>query len=300
MNRAAAIAASTLLAGVAAWQAPMNARLAESVGAMPASVVSFLVSVAFLLCVALVVDGPRRLWTLPSEVRRTDPRHLIGGLLGASYVVVAVLTVGALGTGGLMGASVAGTLVGAVGIDWAGILGVRRQAPGLGRVVGVFLLLGGTVLINSHATFNPVALVAVFGVGLMGAFQPPVNARLAARLGGARAALTQSTIGTVALASIALAAIPFEPSPGGGSVPWWGWAGGVLGALYVVSTLASVPHIGAGGVAAASIAGGLAFAAAADQLGLFGLDPVSFDLPRAAALAALGAGAALVLRRHDP
>ena len=278
----------------------MNARLGDSVGRMPASVISFAVSVVFLLVAALAVARPRMLVRLPRDIRKVEPRYLVGGLLGASYVVVAVFTVDSLGTGGLMASSVAGTLIGAVGIDWAGILGVRRQRPGPIRVAGVILLLVGTVLMNGHASFDPLAIAAVFAVGLMGAFQPPVNARLALRLGGVRAALTQSTMGAVFLAAAALATAPLTDSADGGAVPWWAWLGGVLGALYVLSTLASVPYIGAGGVAAASIAGGLAFAAVADQFGMFGLERVSFDLTRIAALAVLSAGAALVLRRQDP
>jgi transporter family-2 protein len=80
-------------------------------------------------------------------------------------------------------------------------------------------------------------------------------------------------------------------------LPWWALTGGLLGAAYVVSTLMSVPAIGAGGVAAASIAGGLAFGAVADTFGMFGLERIPLDAARLAGLAILAFGAALVLRR---
>lgn len=303
MNRPTAILASTVLAGSAAWQAPVNARLGRSIGVMPASVTSFVVSVLFLLAVALVAVGPRMVLSLPLALRGVPPSHLSGGLIGSTYVLVALLTVDRLGTGGLIAGSVAGTLVGAVCIDWAGLLGVPRVVPGGERVAGVVALIAGTLLLDGggERELAPLPLVAIFGAGVLVAFQPPVNARLATRVGGARAALTQSSVGLIALSvATALGGAVSGWGGNGGGVPWWSWTGGLLGALYVVSTLLSVPAIGAGGVAAASIAGGLAFGVVADALGLFGLDRVAIDPIMALGLVLLASGAALVLRRQRP
>ena len=299
MNRAAAIAASTVLAGSAAWQAPVNGRLGQSTGALPASVISFSVGVLILAVAALIAVGPSGILQIPSELRSVGLRHLTGGLIGASYVVVSLLTVDSLGAGGLIAASVAGTLVGAVGIDWAGVLGVRKARPRPPRIAGVVLLVVGVVLVTGGGRFDPLATVAIFVVGLLVAFQPPVNARLADQLGGLRAALTQSSIGLVALVLVTACSLPFANGGTGGDLPWWAFSGGLLGAFYVVSTLASVPAIGAGGVAAASIAGGLAFGAAADFFGMFGLETVDFTASRAVGFALIAGGAGLVLRRQS-
>lgn len=300
MSRAGAIIATTVLAGSAAWQAPMNARLGGSIGPLPASVVSFVVSVLFLAAIAIAVGGARSLLALPALLRGARLRDLTGGLIGASYVVVAVLTVGSLGTGGLIAGSVAGTLIGAVGIDWVGLVGVERRVPGGVRLLGVPLLIGGTVVLGGGLGrgFAPVSLAAIFAVGVLVAFQPPVNARLALRLGGARAALTQSSIGLCALLLVTLASGTASAGGDGSAIPWWAWGGGLLGACYVVSTLVSVPVIGAGGVAAASIAGGLAFGVVADAAGMFGLDRVPFTPVTFLGLVLLALGAALVLRRQ--
>ena len=298
MNRPAAIAASTVFAGSAAWQAPVNGRLGQSIGALPASVVSFSVGVLLLAVAALIVVGPSGVLEIPNELRSVGLRHLSGGLIGASYVVVSLVTVDELGTGGLIAASVAGTLVGAVCIDWAGMLGVRKAAPRPLRVAGVVLLLAGVVLVTGGGRFDPVATAAIFMVGALVAFQPPVNARLADQLGGLRAALTQSSIGLSALIVITGCSLPFAGGGSGAALPWWALLGGLLGSFYVVSTLASVPAIGAGGVAAASIAGGLAFGAAADWMGLFGLERVDFTASRAVGFALIAIGAGLVLKRH--
>ncbi len=299
MNRAAAIAASTVLAGSAALQAPVNARLGQSIGTLPASLVSFGVSVLLLAVAAVGVVGPANISNLPKQLSSIGMRNLTGGFIGASYVVISLLTVDALGAGGLIAASVAGTLVGAVGIDWAGVLGVRKVPPRPLRLVGVALLLAGVVLVTGGGRFDPLATAAIFVAGLLVAFQPPVNARLAAHLGGLRAALTQSSIGLAALLVVTAFSLPFAAGGSGADLPWWAFIGGLFGAFYVVSTLASVPAIGAGAVAAASIAGGLAFGAVADLLGLFGLERVDFTASRSIGFALIAGGAGLVLRRQS-
>lgn len=304
MNRARATVVTTVFAGASAWQAPANGRLAESVGALPASIVSFLVGGLFLLGIVVWRGGLGSVRSIPTELRGVQLRYLSGGLMGASFVVTAVLTVESLGTGGVIATSVAGTLVGAVAIDWLGLLGVVKSPPGPARWLGVALLVAGTVILGGGAPrFAPLALVAVFAVGLVVAFQPPVNARLARVLGGGRTALFQTGVGLAAICVAALVGSLIGGGVGPGPadaeavLPWWALTGGLLGAAYVVSTLMSVPAIGAGGVAAASIAGGLAFGAVADSFGMFGLERIPLDAARLGGLAILAFGAALVLRR---
>lgn len=306
MSRAAAVAASLILAGSAAWQAPANGRLADSIGPLPAVVISFVVSVGVLALAAVILAGPARTARIPSELRRVPLRFLGGGLIGPSYVIVAILTVSKLGTGGVIAASVAGTLVGAVGIDWAGALGIERVVPGAARIAGVLLLLLGTVLIAGGGSRGVAIaeMLAMFTAGVLVAFQPPLNARLAGYVGGPGAALAQSTVGLAVVVVITacslLAGLGVATDGSGGTVPWWAFIGGLFGALYVISTLEAVPVIGAGGVAAASIAGGLAFGVICDAIGLFGVEAVGLDGSIVAGLSLLAAGAALVLRRHQP
>ncbi len=72
---------------------------------------------------------------------------LIGGLLGAVYVAIALVTVRTLGAGGLTAATIAGQLAMAVVVDQFGLLGVAKQQIDAGRVVGIVLLVTGVVLI---------------------------------------------------------------------------------------------------------------------------------------------------------
>ena len=302
MNRTQAVFAASVLGGLAAWQGPANGRLGDAIGAMPAALVSFGSGLLCLLAPLLFSGGLAAVRNLPSRMRGIDPRLLTGGLIGPVYVTVAVLTVGDLGAGGLAGAAVAGTLVGAVAIDWAAWLGVKRHRPTPTTWAGVALLLGATFMLTEGAA-RPGALWeagVVFLAGVLVAFQPPVNSRLAARIGSWEAAVAQTIVGISLLLLVSLVVTVFGGIAGhGGSVPWWAYIGGPLGAIYVVATLRAVPALGASGVGAGSIVGGLVFGVAADALGMFDLPIEPVGLYRGGAVVGLLVGMALVLRRSE-
>ena len=139
-----------------------------------------------------------------------------------------------------------------------------------------------------------VILTAVAG-GLI-ALQAPINAGLGRATGNLPAALVSFAIGTVALAAIVALS-----GDGGGiastfDVPWYYLLGGLLGAVYVANALIAVSAIGAGGVAAATIAGQLTASVAIDRLGLFGLDQVGLSPERVVGVLLLLVGTLLVLR----
>ena len=70
-----------------------------------------------------------------------------GGVLGALYVVVALITVSSIGAAGVVAATMAGQLTASVVIDRLGVLGLEETAVSLDRVIGIGLLLLGTYLI---------------------------------------------------------------------------------------------------------------------------------------------------------
>lgn len=139
-----------------------------------------------------------------------------------------------------------------------------------------------------------VLLTAVAG-GLI-ALQAPINAGLGKSTGSLPAALVSFTIGTAALAAIVI----LSGKAGGLSstfdVSWYYLLGGLLGAIYVLNALIAVSAIGAGGVAAATIAGQLTASVAIDRLGLFGLDEVPLTPERLVGVGLLFAGTLLVVR----
>lgn len=76
--------------------------------------------------------------------------------------------------------------------------------------------------------------------------------------------------------------------------PWWLWAGGVLGALYVTAALATAPRLGATTTIAAVITGQLVMSLALDHFGLIGFARQPIDLARTAGVVLLLAGLLLI------
>jgi bacterial/archaeal transporter family-2 protein len=139
---------AVLLAAVAGCfvglQAPINARLGRQVGSLQAATVSFLVGTLVLVLVASV--SSRGLGTITSA-GRAPWWALVGGILGAVYVTVALVTVRTLGVSGLTAIVVSGQLAIAVLVDRFGLLGIAKQHIGASRVAGLVFLLVGVVLV---------------------------------------------------------------------------------------------------------------------------------------------------------
>jgi transporter family-2 protein len=125
-------------------QAPINSRLGRSVGTAQAATFSFLVGTLVLLALASVWRGG--LGEL-GHVSRAPWWALIGGLLGAVYVTVALAAVRTLGASGLTAVVITGQLAISVVFDRFGLLGVARQSIGPARIVGLALLVAGFLLV---------------------------------------------------------------------------------------------------------------------------------------------------------
>jgi transporter family-2 protein len=133
------------VAGVLVGAQPaVNARMGRAVGSVPAAAFSFLVgTVALLLIASLTSEGLGSL----GNVGRAPWWAFVGGLLGAVYVTVAILTVRTLGVSALTAVVIAGQLTAAVLIDRFGLLGIARQPIGTTRILGLVLLVAGVVLV---------------------------------------------------------------------------------------------------------------------------------------------------------
>jgi len=139
-----------------------------------------------------------------------------------------------------------------------------------------------------------VVLTALAG-GLI-ALQAPINAGLGRATGGLPAALVSFSIGTLALAAIVVLSGKVGGLGSTFDLSWYYLLGGLLGAVYVTNALIAVSVVGAGGVAAATVAGQLTASVAIDRLGLFGLDQVPLSPERVIGVALLMAGTVLVVR----
>jgi bacterial/archaeal transporter family-2 protein len=144
VSRGLAVAVGIGAGCLVGMQAPVNSRLGRTVGGVPAASFSFLVGTALLLVILAFVRGG---YGSLGGIGRAPLWALIGGLLGAVYVFVALETVGTLGASGLTAVVIAGQLTMSVAIDRFGLFGIARQQIGVSRIVGLALLLAGVVLV---------------------------------------------------------------------------------------------------------------------------------------------------------
>ena len=134
---------TALVGGLIALQPPINAGLGRATGNLPAALVSFAVG-TLLLAVIVALTGKAGGLSSTFDVRWY---YLIGGVLGAGYVTVALIAVSSIGAGGVAAATITGQLTAAVVIDRLGILGLEQTPLGAARIAGVVLLLAGTYLV---------------------------------------------------------------------------------------------------------------------------------------------------------
>ena len=143
---------------------------------------------------------------------------------------------------------------------------------------------------------NLMLYLVMFCAGITVALQPSINARLAQKVGILESACISFAVGTLVLLSMVLVSGRGNIK-GMADIVWWEWTGGILGALFVTTTILVVPRIGTAGAMAATIASQLMTGLLLDHLGLFGFRGAPLDLKRLAGAVLLLIGAALIYRR---
>src|SRR5438874_186105 len=138
MSRTLAVVLGVGAGCLVGMQAPINSRLGKAVGTAQAATFSFLVGTVALVALASVWRGG--LGNL-AHVSRAPWWALVGGLLGAVYVSVALVAVRTLGASGLTAVVITGQLAISVVIDRFGLLGVARQQIGPARIIGLAVIV---------------------------------------------------------------------------------------------------------------------------------------------------------------
>ena len=148
---------------------------------------------------------------------------------------------------------------------------------------------------SGHGAWLPVLATVVAG-GLVG-MQAPINSMLGKSVGNFAAASVSFGIGFAVLVAITvLAGGGFGNLGEIGDLRWYYLTGGILGAAYVTTVLITVRTVGAGGVAAATIAGQLTMSVVLDRTGALGLDQRGLTPGRVIGIALLAAGTFLIVR----
>lgn len=143
MDKGVYVILTALAGGLIALQAPINAGLGRATGSLPAALVSFAIGTLALAAIVVLSGQASGL----GSTLDVSWYYLLGGLLGAVYVANALIAVSAIGAGGVAAATIAGQLTASVAIDRLGLFGLDQVALSPERIVGVVLLIGGTVLV---------------------------------------------------------------------------------------------------------------------------------------------------------
>ena len=127
-------------------QAGLNAQLRSALGSpVAAALVSFLVGTAGLATIAVLLRTPLplgRAWAA------TSPWQWSGGLIGAVYVLAAIVLAPRLGAATLIAAVVAGQMITSLVLDQYGLVGFPVHSLTPVRLLGAALVIAGVILIQ--------------------------------------------------------------------------------------------------------------------------------------------------------
>lgn len=125
-----------------AVQPSINGRLAQKVGTIESSFISFAVGTLFLAAVVLIA-GKGSL----KGVSNASLWELTGGCLGAFFVTLTIVAIPRIGTTAAMAAVICAQLTTGAILDHFGLFGFRTLPLDSKRAIGVALLMAGASLI---------------------------------------------------------------------------------------------------------------------------------------------------------
>jgi len=125
-----------------ALQPSINGRLAQKIGIIESSCISFAVGTAVLLAGALLAGkGSFR------GLATVSWWEMTGGVLGAFFVTMTIIAVPRIGTTSAMAAVIGAQLIAGIVLDHFGLFGFKTIPLDGKRLLGVVLLMAGTALI---------------------------------------------------------------------------------------------------------------------------------------------------------
>jgi bacterial/archaeal transporter family-2 protein len=280
-----------------AVQAAANVQLSTATGSpFGASTLQLGVGAALLLAAAAVAGSLDAF----GELGEAEAWHLIGGLGSAVYITSGILLFPRLGAVLTVGLWISGQMLASLVLDGFGWLGVEPDPLGLPEVAGALAVLAGAALIvrahgvqvGPRARGGWVALAVLAGAALpvQGAINAQLRADLDATIAVGALSFVVATAGMGLLLVASRAARPRVPR----AMPWWGWLGGLFGAIYVTSVFSLIPEIGAAPTIALTVGGQQAASVLVDRFGLLRLPRRPIPPLRLVAVGALLTGVVLI------
>jgi transporter family-2 protein len=144
MSRAVAIGITIGAGLIVGLQAAANSALSDHVGDLGAAFVSVAATFTIVSLLLLIAGHPGRL----SGLSAARPEQFLGGVGGAAVVIAGLIAVRTLGAGAVVALLVCAQLVISILADRLGWFGVHQVGIGAGRLVGLALVVAGTVLIT--------------------------------------------------------------------------------------------------------------------------------------------------------
>lgn len=131
-------------------QAGLNAQLTQILrhpylGAFISLTTGAIAVVLLVLMKGMGLQELRRLGEVP-------PHLFLGGILGAVFVGSSLFLIPRMGATPMIAAFITGQLLGSVLIDHYGLFGLSITPVNIQRIVGVFLLFGGLLLVIKKAS----------------------------------------------------------------------------------------------------------------------------------------------------
>lgn len=138
-----------ILAGIAlTTQVGVNSQLREATTSpLTASFISFVVGTVAL---ALVVLATRQPFPSVQGLGEISWHKYLGGLIGAAYVTIAIISAQRLSAANMFAFIVTGQMISALICDHFGWLGFKESSATVTRIIGAVLLVGGAYLINQR------------------------------------------------------------------------------------------------------------------------------------------------------
>jgi bacterial/archaeal transporter family-2 protein len=155
---------------------------------------------------------------------------------------------------------------------------------------------GGRALRSARTGWLALALTAGAALPVQGAINAQLRTDLDAPIAAASVSFVVATTGMAVLlaASLTLAEAPPPRLGPLRELPWWGWLGGLCGAVYVTSVFLLIPKIGAASTIALTVAGQQAASVFVDGFGLLRLPRRAVSALRLGAVGLLLIGVVLV------
>jgi transporter family-2 protein len=266
--------------GVLAIQVGANTQLSKATGsAFSATTMQLAIAALVLYALTAATGTVGALRELPA----VDWWHAIGGVASALYVLSTILLFPRLGAVVTVGLYIAGQMFASLALDAFGWFGVPVQPIAAAQIAGaIAVLLGVAAIVAGQSTregmqgalAQPGWILLALVAGALLPIQGAINALLRSDLQAPFAAGAVSfVVATFAMLLTLPGAARFTRAPlfeprGLRTMPWWGWVGGLAGAMYVTTVFSAIPVIGTSATVALTVAGQQLASMAVDGLGL--------------------------------